>query len=373
MTDRTGPMRVLVVTIVHNPDDARIRYRQIASLLSRGVEVTYAAPFRAFDVTTTAHSGLRVIDLPRARGKRRLQAIRKARKIIKHQARRHDVVLIHDPDLLLALLASGVKNVVWDVHEDAAAAIEAKQWVPALLRRPARKLIRLFERWAEKRFPLLLAEYEYQDRFRRNHSVVPNTVVPADKPAFPSNKRVVYLGSITHERGANTLCELGQLIAHDTDSALELHVIGPAWDTQSELLMKQAHGAGNLVWHGFQPQTVALHQLDGALAGLSLLQDLPNYRHSMPTKVLEYMGYGVPVITTPLPLPAKLVGDSACGFTVPFDDADAVFERLKQLDTDADMAIEMGNNGWNTVKESYDWKVGADVFFRSLKAAASNF
>ncbi|SNR87651.1 hypothetical protein SAMN06265360_12647, partial [Haloechinothrix alba] len=34
-------MRVLVVTVVHNPRDARIRYRQIRALLEAGHEVTY--------------------------------------------------------------------------------------------------------------------------------------------------------------------------------------------------------------------------------------------------------------------------------------------------------------------------------------------
>lgn len=42
-------MRVLVMTVAHPPQDARIRERQIEALRSRGHEVTYAAPFTAFD------------------------------------------------------------------------------------------------------------------------------------------------------------------------------------------------------------------------------------------------------------------------------------------------------------------------------------
>ena len=44
-----------------------------------------------------------------------------------------------------------------------------------------------------------------------------------------------------------------------------------------------------------------------ALAGLSLLQDEENFRHSMPTKIAEYMARGVPAVTTPLPLAVELV------------------------------------------------------------------
>src|SRR5690625_7757271 len=102
---------------------------------------------------------------------------------------------------------------------------------------------------------------------------------------------------------------------------VSLHVIGPAWDSESQALMESAHARGNFVWHGFQPQTVALDSLNGALAGLSFLQDLPNYRHSMPTKGLEYMDNSLPDINTPLPLHAKIISYTECGFTTSFGNA----------------------------------------------------
>lgn len=61
----------------------------------------------------------------------------------------------------------------------------------------------------------------------------------------------------------------------------------------------QAQAAGLVRWYGFVPNGEALKMVDGALAGLSLLHDEPNYRHSLPTKVVEYMAHGVPVITSP--------------------------------------------------------------------------
>jgi hypothetical protein len=36
------------MTVVHNPEDARIRQRQINALIAAGWNVTYVAPFRAF-------------------------------------------------------------------------------------------------------------------------------------------------------------------------------------------------------------------------------------------------------------------------------------------------------------------------------------
>ena len=48
----------------------------------------------------------------------------------------HDVVLVHDPELLLAAAGLGMKNLIWDVHEDPAAALRVKSWMPKVLRRP---------------------------------------------------------------------------------------------------------------------------------------------------------------------------------------------------------------------------------------------
>ena len=60
------PFRVLVLTVVHDPEDARIRHRQIPALLDAGFEVAYAAPFSAFN--RTPPEGVRGVDVPRAQG-----------------------------------------------------------------------------------------------------------------------------------------------------------------------------------------------------------------------------------------------------------------------------------------------------------------
>jgi hypothetical protein len=44
----SGVPSALVMTVVHNPEDARIRQRQINALIAAGWNVTYVAPFRAF-------------------------------------------------------------------------------------------------------------------------------------------------------------------------------------------------------------------------------------------------------------------------------------------------------------------------------------
>ena len=60
-------------------------------------------------------------------------------------------VLVHDPELVVAAAGLGMTNLVWDVHEDPAAALQVKSWMPRLLRRPVAAGWRWAERLVERR------------------------------------------------------------------------------------------------------------------------------------------------------------------------------------------------------------------------------
>jgi hypothetical protein len=158
-------MKVLVVTVVHHPQDARIRARQIECLLTRGVQISLAAPFEDFQVEEL-DPRVNPINLPRAEGTNRVLALRAATKLITHSSSEFDLVLIHDPELIFAARKSTVP-VIWDVHEDTSAALSMKSWLPGIFKIPAKLLIRYLERYAEKKFTLILAESSYQDSRRK--------------------------------------------------------------------------------------------------------------------------------------------------------------------------------------------------------------
>jgi len=364
------PHNALVVTVVHHPEDARIRHRQIGALLDAGVEVSYAAPFSAHGLHLPDTTSLRHLDLPHAHGRVRGQAFRAVRRLLAHEGPDHDVVLVHDPEIVAAATGLRLDNLVWDVHEDTAAAIETKSWVPGGARGMMARAVRAIERRAERRHELILAEYAYAERFTHDHVVVPNTVrVPEDVPA-PGSTRAVYLGSVTMARGAATLVNAGRLVSEATRGSLSVEVIGTARDDRTAETLQRAVTFGHVRHHGFVPSAQALPMLDGALAGLSLLEDRPNYRHSMPTKVIEYMGRGIPVVTTPLPLAAELVQESGCGVVVPFGDAEATAAALMDLATDPARREAMGRAGHAYVRENYDWNVIGRDFVRHINELA---
>jgi glycosyltransferase involved in cell wall biosynthesis len=362
-------MRVVVCTIVHHPADARIYHRQIRALLDAGHQVVYIAPAGSEDFyPERAGCSLQVKTVPRAAGRRRIGALLGARKELAREAAGADLLLIHDPELLLALPSRRRRPaVVWDVHEDTAAALSTKAWLPVPLRPPAALAVHTAERMAERYVHLILAEQGYVSRFPRPHPVVPNTTYVPDRPPPPGDdRRVVYVGHLSPDRGVGDMIELARLLR---PAGITVELIGPA-DGRARAQLEPAQAEGLLRWRGFVPNDQAMPMLDGALAGLSLLGDEPNFRHSLPTKVVEYMARGVPVVTTPLPAAVALATGHQCGFVVPFRDPRAAADAVLELDRDSSLRVKLGQNGHAAAYSSLGWPSDAREFVVQLESWA---
>jgi glycosyltransferase involved in cell wall biosynthesis len=382
-------MHVVVCTVVHHPADARIFYREIQALLDAGHDVTYIAPHdeavpppagtvggeaarepvrdKDSEHTERLRGSLRTVTIPRAVGRRRLGALRAARAAMADRAVGADLLLVHDPELLLVLPPKGKRPpTVWDVHEDTVAALTTKAWLPGRLRPVAAGGVARAEHLAERRLHLILAEHGYNDRFAGTHPVVPNTTVVPAKAAPPSGpRRVVYVGWLSPDRGSAEMVQLGRLLK---PHGIAVELIGQA-DPAARAHIEAGRDA--VRWHGFVPNAEALRLVEGALAGLSLLQDEPNFRHSMPTKVAEYMARGVPVISTPLPLAVELVAAADGGFVVPFNDPRGAADAILKLDADPDLRVKMGLRAHEYARANLAWPPHAAAFVTQLEAWAA--
>jgi len=359
-------VRVVVCTIVHHPADARIYHRQIRALLEAGHQVVYIAPAEAEDFSAERTGPqLQVIAVPRAVGRNRLGALRAARRELAKHTPGADLLLIHDPELLLALPPRRKRPpTVWDVHEDTAAALSTKAWLPRPLRPVTAATVHAAERLAERRLHLILAEQGYVPRFGRPHPVVPNTTYVPETAAPPgAAQRVVYLGHLSPDRGVGEMIEVAALLR---PHGIAVELIGPA-DAQARAMIEPAQAQGLIRWLGFVPNDQAMPMVDGALAGLSLLQDEPNFRHSLPTKVVEYMARGVPVVTTPLPPAVELVTRYECGFVVPFGDPRAAADAVLELAGDASLRAKMGGRGHDAARKTLGWPADARAFVDQLE------
>jgi glycosyltransferase involved in cell wall biosynthesis len=352
-------MRVWIVTVVHDPQDARVAVRELGTLLADGHEITLVAPFSAYG--RPVPDAVAGVDVPRSVGRNRLRAVRAARRVLREAAAKSDLIILHDPELLLAVMGQRRRlrgaRIMWDVHEDVPTLVDSRAWLPRWAASPLRWALRRLLLWAEKHLELIVAESSYLKSFRSPHPVVTNAVtIPAEVPP-PSGNRVVYVGRVTVQRGGEELLALGARLS----GVAELVVIGPADAGLAERLTA-ATDRGELDWRGFVPNDEALPQIEGAIAGLSLLHDVPNYRHSLPTKLAEYGAHGVPVITTPNPSSVDFVEHAGAGVVVPFGDVEAVATTIERLISHPEEAARLAAAGRATATELFNWAVASETF-----------
>ena len=302
--------RLLVVTTVHHPDDNRIREKTIRSL-EPDFEITYAARLPGpSDV-----SGLVWQPLPGGRLRRNVRAWRVA------WSGSFDSVSLHDPELIpLGLALSGARRagVVFDVHEDIPAQIMTKAWVPRVVRKPLAAGVRVLLRLAERSMILTMAESSYGAVFAREHPVISNYPDTSGLPKAAGGEGAVYVGDVTEERG------LVDAVVACGKAEVPLTVVGPYRPEIREAMEAAASRAGtHLVMTGRLPHHRAMAVVASAAVAISPLRDIPNYRYSIPTKVLEYLAVGVPVAASDLPATRALVdGLEAVELHDPGDPAD---------------------------------------------------
>lgn len=282
--------RLLVVTSVHHPDDARIRAKLIATL-SAEWDVSYAAP----EPGPADRSDLTWIPLPGRRLNRTVQATR----LVLRDG--WDLVALHDPELLPGGLVRSRRGqpTLFDLHENLPAQLRTREGVPAFLRPPLASSAEWLLRLAESTMAITVAEEGYQSLFRASHPVLANYLpesVPDPRPVGDP-PFLAYLGDVTVVRGAFLALEAAAGAGYGlvmVGRVAPPSLTGPLTRRAGEL------GVG-LELTGPLPHAEALKRIAPAAAGLSPLLDIGNYRHSLPTKVPEYLALGLPVLASDLP------------------------------------------------------------------------
>jgi glycosyltransferase involved in cell wall biosynthesis len=364
------PTRIWVLTCAHRGDDARILHRQIRSLLAAQCEVTLVAPAPPATSRAADPERLQRVTVPRARGLRRLRAHLAVIRALRKGLRDHgpDLIMVHDPELVVWVIALTLRSrvpIVWDVHEDFVASVADRKYLPGWLRPIITWVLLTVERIAIRRCHVILAEDSYQDRLGK-HLVVSNATWVPQRCDLPDQfrrsdsglLRVLYTGRISKSRGVVEMIEIAGRLA----GIAELHLIGEP-DADVADLVAEAAADGVIIWHGYLPNPDAMAEIPGALAGLSLLADLPNYRGSRPTKLIEYLAHQVPVISTALPVAAGLVNDSGGGIVVNWDRVvDDTVAQIIAWATDPEAARAHGRAGFQFVRDHHSWQAEADQF-----------
>lgn len=343
---------VLVVTTVHRPDDTRIRERLIRTLAG-SFDIRYACRLPG----PTDASDLEWVPLKGGRLRRNIQVLWLC------LSSKWDILILHDPENLIAGLVARLirrRPVVFDVHEDIPATAMSRSWVPGPLRTILALGLRILLRVAEQMLTVTLAEEGYRRLFRDDHEVFPNFPETSHypEPESSGDNVVVYLGDVTVGRGAKVAIEACREIC------LPLVFIGPVSD--SDLSAGQGTANRLLSFVGPMSNPAALERISTAAVAISPLLDGPNYRHSQPTKILEYLALGLPVVASDLPGTRQLVAGLEAVYLVPPGDPKELAAGITSASEPSvrSQAIEQAPS----IRAQFSWPTDAvTAFYESLR------
>jgi glycosyltransferase involved in cell wall biosynthesis len=357
-------MKICILTSVHSAFDTRIFHKQAKTLAGAGYEVTLIAQHSKDEVVNR----IRIIALPKSRNRfwRMLGTWRVLRLAFKQKA---DVYHFHDPELLptgvlLKLFRKG--KIIYDVHENVKWDIITKTWLPKTLRRPLSLMYRLTEKFS---FPLfdeiIIAEDSYIENYRNrnNISVIRNypllSYVGGPAEVKTSTPTLVYVGGISEPRGVLELIDSIRLLKPKYEKIV-LTLVGQIYSKElDEKIRKSLKKLGlqdNVRLAGKVKHEEIYSILPRYHIGMVILYPEPNFIESLPTKLLEYMATGLPVIASNFPLWNEFVEENNCGLTVDPLNPEGIAQAVEYLIEHPNEARKMGENGRKAVIKRYNWE-----------------
>jgi len=360
-------LRILVATSVHPANDARI-VKEVESLSAAGHDCTLLAPWsgseRFYSFKTRFFKRL---DGLRGRLNAQLEFLGAA---IFH---RWDAVHFHDFDLVPAATVVRLltwQRVIYDVHENYGEEVMFRAYIPMAIRRPLRWVVNAIEWLAARIIGRLVVVTPVQvDRFTRwgcrRNALVRNFASATFLPSEPvdhfseaDDRFVIFTGGQTVKTGAYLLLDTAIWLhkqGHDIPiRAIDRFEGSPG--LREEVLAKVKASAPNYRFvPRVSPRDLGTY-LGRSLIGLGLLFDNPCQRIAIPTKLFEYMAYGIPIIATDVGYQAEIVKESGAGILVPPDDPVALAKAILKLWQDPVVRAGLGRCGREAFVSMYSWE-----------------
>lgn len=147
----------------------------------------------------------------------------------------------------------------------------------------------------------------------------PETVVKSDDERLVGKRVLVYLGTLERVRRIDVLFEMLLIVRQQLPEIL-LVIVGDTDDfTHREWLKQEAKRLGlegNILWTGWLPMAEGWRYVRAAEVGLSPLPRGYLLDMSSPTKAIEYMALGIPVVMNDNPDQAQIIEESGAGICV---------------------------------------------------------
>lgn len=359
--------KVCILSSVHDALDNRVFYREARSLRRAGYDVTLVAVHDRDEVK----DGIRIIALPAVP---RWQRPRLWLTLLRHALEAHaDIYHFHDPELLLVApwlrLLTG-KPTVYDIHEVYPDFIRVKDYLPVWLRYSLAWIAGWLEPLlARLQSGLIFADDQIAAAFRQidrpkttlfnfpARSFVERAV--AETAATELREPIVlYLGGMERNRGSRVMIEAFARVAAVFPDARLLHVghMQPpdlADEVRADAVERGIADAVTLA--GRVPFEQIGDYLKRAAVGWVTWQPVPKNEKNIPTKLFEYMAYGLPIVSSDLASTRPFVQSGENGYLVKAEDPMAHAGAILSLLRHPTDVAAMGRCGQRKVLETYNW------------------
>jgi glycosyltransferase involved in cell wall biosynthesis len=254
--------------------------------------------------------------------------------------------------------------VIYDAHEDLPKQISNKPWIPRWLRPGTSALASLLLRLAGWILSaIVIAEPGIATVFPQRKTVLVQNFPDLDQPGLAEQaslqtdrdpRCVIYAGAIAKVRGAVEMVEAIGLC--DGNLNVRMVLAGPMSPPSLIEDLRQLAGWDRVDYRGWLPHDEVLGLFKVAGIGASLLYPTEKYLAAQPTKLLEYLAVGLPVIVSGERFTAQIVDRCQCGLVADPRDPAEIARCIEYLCRHPEEAREMGLRGRAAVDDRYSWQ-----------------
>ncbi len=346
---------VVMLTTVHRATDCRIFHREAKTLARAGLSVCVIGQHPKSECI----DGVSISALPEG-GSRAQRLLLDARTLKRALEISGKLYIFHDPELFgVALLLRALgKKVVFDCHEIVPLQILQKYWIPKPLRLLLSPMATAWLWLTSRMLSGIIAVNEVVAGLcpNRRTIVIRNTpdqtsleVSSQGEPVHLRRNIVIYAGLISRIRGISEL----------VDSFRELQGLAELWlvgefDTEDFQRQIVESMPANVEWLGWKasPELFKLYQQ--AKIGVHIPYPTKNHRRTMPTKMFQYLGSGLPMIASNFPEWTEVL--EGCGIQVDPRDVGQIRDAIRSLLESDSTVASMSAVGRERVAKYFDWE-----------------
>jgi glycosyltransferase involved in cell wall biosynthesis len=155
---------------------------------------------------------------------------------------------------------------------------------------------------------------------------------------------VSYIGTIGMAHGLETLLEVAQLL-QSTSPELLLLLVGEGGNREELVRRARERQLTNIIFTGQQPRENIPAIINSSDVCLALLKNQEVFKTVIPTKMLEFMSCGRPVVLAVGGQAERIVRDAEAGISVEAENPEAIAQAIREMYANPELRARCGRNG----------------------------